>query len=403
MRIVYVTMQFPVPSEAFAAVEIRALRRQGGEIAVAAYRGAPPGAAQLLAERGLADLPVDQGGSGAFLRGLVDMLARPADSLWLLGLVLKSCASSPGQLLKALALTPRSLTLLRKLEALRPDVVHLFWGHYPSLLGLLVRRRLPGAVLSHFLGAYDLERRLPLSAVLARQADLVLTHAHANLPALAALGLPADRVAVAYRGIDIPPDPPTPEKTRGLMVVAERLVPQKRTADALRLFAQVVRRLPEARLMVFGGGPEAGRLQALAGELGIAERVVFTGHVPQQEVFRALETAEVALTLSQSPSERLPNALKEAMLRRCLCLATRSPGIEELICDGETGLIVEGSDPADTARRLTDLLSAPERVACIGRQAQAHILAAFDVDRLMAERLQRWSSLAQQRKRKTAA
>lgn len=396
-------MQFPVPSEAFAAVEIRALRRRGNDVAVAAYRGAPAGAAQLLAERGLADLPVDQGGRGATLRGLGDMLARPADSLWLLGQILTSCAPRPGHLLKALALMPRSLAMLRKLEALRPEVVHLFWGHYPSLLGLLARRRLPETVISHFLGAYDLEQRFPLSAALARQADVLFTHARTNLPALAALGLPADRVEVAYRGIEIPPDPPAPEKTRGLMVVAERLVPQKRTADVLRLFAEVVQRLPEARLMVFGDGPEAEGLQALAAELAIAERVVFAGHVPQQEVFRALDTAEVALTLSQSPSERLPNALKEAMLRRCLCLSTRSPGIEELLRDGETGLIVEAGNPGAAARRLTDLLAEPETVARIGRQAQARILQSFDVDRLMAARLERWSDLSQRRKRGAAA
>lgn len=403
MKIVYVTMQFPVASEAFAAVEIRALRRQGNDVAVAAYRAAPAGAARLLTERDIADLPVDEGGPAATLRGLGDMLARPSDSLWLLGKILRGCALSPGHLLKALALMPRSLTLLRKLEALQPDVVHLFWGHYPSLLGLLARRRLPGTVISHFLGAYDLERRFPPSAALAQQADVIFTHARANLPALAALGLPRDRVEVSYRGIEIPPDPPAPEKTRGLMVVAERLIPQKRTADALRVFAEVVRRLPEARLMVFGGGPESGRLQALATELGIAERVVFAGHVPQREVFRALDTAEVALTLSQSPSERLPNALKEAMLRRCLCLSTRSPGIEELIRDGETGLLVEPGDPAAAAGRLTALLSEPAAVERIGRQAQAHVLADFDVDRLMAERVARWSALAQRKNPETAS
>jgi len=178
------------------------------------------------------------------------------------------------------------------------------------------------------------------------------------------------------------------------MVVAERLVPQKRTADALRLFAEMARSRPEARLMIFGDGPEATGLRTLAAQLGVAERVVFAGHVPQPEVFRALEAAEVALTLSQSPSERLPNALKEAMLRRCLCLSTRSPGIEELVEDGETGLLVEAGDSAAAARRLTAILADPQAVERIGEAARARIMAGFDVDRLMADRLARWSALA---------
>lgn len=403
MKIAYVTMQFPVASETFAAVELRALRRRGAEVTVLAYRAAPPGAAALLAERGLTDLSIEQGGAGAILKGLLLVLLRPGDSLFLISAILRHCWRRPQHLVKALALVPRSLTLLQRIEALKPQVVHLFWGHYPSLLGLLVKRRRPEALLSLFLGAYDLERRFPLSALLAGQADVLLTHARANLPALAAIGVDPADVTVAYRGLEIPTPPPAPQKTRALMVLAERLVPQKSTDAALRLFAAVARQVPEARLRVLGKGPESGRLQALSRELGIADKVTFAGHVPHQEVFHHLAEAEVALTLSQSPSERLPNAIKEAMLHRCLCLAARSTGIEELISDGETGLLVDAGDLDGAARRLTGLLGDAAAMARIGAQAQARILADFDADRLMAERLERWSALLQERQPGAAA
>lgn len=403
MKIAYVTMQFPVASETFAAVELRALRRQGADISVHTYRRAPAEAERLLAERGLADLPVHHGGAGAARGSLAALLSHPADAFWLLGRILARCWRHPSHLLRALALLPRSLGLLRELEAERPDVVHLFWGHYPSLTGLLAKRRLPRTAVSLFLGAYDLERRFPLSGDFALQADAVFTHARANLPALAALGLSQDRITVAYRGIDIPPALPETPKIRGLMVIAERLVPQKRTVDALKLFAEVLKSQPDARLTVFGDGPEAANLKSLAAQLGIYGQVTFAGHAPQEDVFRAFDTAEVVLTLSQSPSERLPNALKEAMLRRCLCVSSRSPGIEELITDGETGLLVEAGHPAGAAARLTALLADPEVSARIGRQAQAHVIEDFDVDRLMTERLQRWSALAQRQRQGAAA
>jgi glycosyltransferase involved in cell wall biosynthesis len=394
VKIAYVTMQFPVASEAFAAVEIRALRRLGAELTVLAYRAPPPRAAAMLAERELGDLPLDQGGRAAALRGLLLVARRPGDSGYLIGAILRHGWRRPLQLLKALALVPRSLALLQRVEVLRPDVLHLFWGHYPSLLGLLVKRKLPRTVVSLFLGAYDLEQRFPLSLVMARQADLLLTHARANLPALAALGLPPEQVEVSYRGIEVPAPPPAPQKTRGLMVVAERLVPQKRTADALRVFAAVAKAIPEARLRVLGDGPEAGALKALAGQLGIARQVTFAGHVAHHDVLRQLAEAEVALTLSQSRSERLPNALKEAMLQRCLCLATRTTGIEELIADGDSGLLVDFGDIAGAARRLTAALRDPGEVARIGGRAQTRIAADFDIDRLMAGRLRRWSEAA---------
>ena len=397
MKIAYVTMQFPVASETFAGVEIRALRSLGAEVSVLAYRGAPARAETMLAERGLAELPVDQGGLAANLRGLALVFLRPADSCPLIATIFAHCWCRPLHLLKALALLPRSLDLLQRLEALKADVLHLFWGHYPSLLGLLVKRRLPRVVVTQFLGAYDLEEGLSLSALLARRADGLFTHAKANLPALSGLGLDAERVEGSYRGIEIPATPPAPQKTRALMVIAERLVPQKRTADTLRLFAAVAAEVPDARLRLLGDGPELEPLKDLAKDLGIEDRVIFAGHVPHQEVFRHLAEAEVALTLSQSRSERLPNALKEAMLHRCLCLTSRSPGIDELITDGETGLVVAPGDTAGAARRLVALLRDPDAVARMGGKAQAHVLAQFDIGRVMADRLRRWSALSTQR------
>ncbi|MEQ8356251.1 MAG: glycosyltransferase [Kiloniellaceae bacterium] len=393
LKIAYVTMQFPVASEAFAAVELRALQRLGADITVLAYRRPPAHANALLAERGLANLPVDQGSLAATLRGLAEVVLRPQDSLPLIATVLWHCRGKPWQLAKALALVPRSLGMLKRLEVLKPDIVHLFWGHYPSLVGLLAKRRLPLTVVSHFLGAYDLEQGFPLSIQLARQADRVTTHAEANLPALAALGFDPARVDVCYRGIEVPTPLPAPKKIRGLMVVAERLVPQKRTTDTLRVFAEVAKRSPDARLHVLGDGPESPHLKSLARQLDIEARVIFAGHVSHDEVFRRLAEAEIAITMSQSPSERLPNALKEAMLQRCLCLTTRSTGIEELIDDGKTGLLVDPGDIAGAARVLGTTLNDGEAVARIGGRAQARILADFDIDRLMAERLRLWSTL----------
>jgi glycosyltransferase involved in cell wall biosynthesis len=242
MKIAYVTMQFPVASEAFAAVEIRAFRRLGAEVAVLTSRAAAAGAGAMLAERGLETLHVDHGGPAAGLRGLLQMARKPTDSLWLIAVISRHCWRRPLQLLKV-----------------------------------------------------------------------------------------------------------------------------------------------------------------LAAQLGIERQVTFAGHVAHAEVFRHLAEAEVALTLSQSGSERLPNAIKEAMLQRCLCLSTRTAGIEELIDDGKTGLLVDGGDPAGAARRLLDVLSDSAAVERIGRQAQAQIVAHFDVDRLMAERLQIWSALCQARSPGVAA
>jgi len=101
--------------------------------------------------------------------------------------------------------------------------------------------------------------------------------------------------------------------------------------------------------------------------------------------------------MSRSPSERLPNVMKEAMLQRCLCLSSRTAGIEELIDDGVCGMIVEPGDVAGAARRLCEALRDPAAIAHIGRHAQQKIAADFDVDHLMAERLRHWAALRRSR------
>ncbi|WP_299395024.1 glycosyltransferase [Pelagibius sp.] len=392
MKIAYVTMQFPVASETFAAVELRALQRLGETLSVLSYRAAPPGAEKTLAARQLADLDIDSGSATATLRGIWLALSRPRDAGFLVATVCRHCWNQPRHLAKALALVPRSLILLKSVERLKPDVLHLFWGHYPSLIGLLVHRRHPQIVVSQFLGAYDLERRFPLSGLLARQADCVVTHAKANLPAIAALGLESEDITVSYRGVEVPAPLPQPRKVRGLIAVAERLVPQKHTAEVVHIFAKLRGMMPEARLLILGDGPEAGNLKRLAADLGLGETVTFAGHVSHDAVFDHLARAEAVVTMSQSRSERLPNAIKEAMLHRCLCVTGRSPGIEELIKDGETGLLAEPGDIAGTAQRLGQVLSDDSAVSRIGAAAQARIVEGFNADRLMQQRRDVWSA-----------
>jgi glycosyltransferase involved in cell wall biosynthesis len=403
MKIVYVTIQFPVPSEAFAAVEMRALRRQGADLSVFSYRSSPPKAREMLEDRGLADLPVDHGSAAGTLYGLLLILLRPANTAFLLSLIFRHCWRRPAQVLKALLLLPRTLVLFERVKKLRPDVVHLYWGHYPSLLGLLVRRRLPETLVSQFLGAYDLEEAFPLSGLLTRQGDFLVTLSKANVPPITALGADPQDVRISYHGVDIPTPLPEPQKTRGLMVVAERLVPQKCTEDVIRVFALVRREVPEAQLLVMGDGPAAPRLRQVAAELDLGQSVRFTGHVAHSEVLAQVNRAEVALTMSQSPSERLPNFMKEAMLRRCLCLSSRTAGIEELIDDGETGLIVDLGDVETAAQRLLALLRDSRATAGICARAQARIAADFNVDRLMAERLEQWSMLRQETRTRRVA
>jgi glycosyltransferase involved in cell wall biosynthesis len=397
VRVAYVTMQFPAPSETFASQDVRTLAMSGVDVEVFALR--PPAARHeaMLEERSLVGIPVHTMPLRRVARGLRLWLARPRWAASLLTWILVSQLHRPSQLARSLALATGALVAFEEMQRRRFDVVHLFWGHYPALVGHLVAQFLPEVRLSVFLGAYDLRATYPGSGSVARRADVVWTHADANLPAILSLGVAPDRLRVNYRGIDVDAArriaaEEAERRVRHRIVTVGRLLPAKGVDDVLRAVAQLRERLPDATLVVAGDGPDRVRLEDLARELGIDGAVTFLGHVPQNRVWRELARADAFVLMSHE--ERLPNAAKEAMALGCVPFVTRTAGIEELVEDGRTGHVVEIHDVPALVGRLSDLLlQDAAALASMRERAQAHVSAHFDVRASMANYVRAWQGL----------
>jgi glycosyltransferase involved in cell wall biosynthesis len=335
----------------------------------------------LLVERGLGDLAVSHSSVFSICRGLWFAARSPTILLNVVNWIFRQCWRNPRQLLKSLILLPRSLDIYAKIRDERPDVVHLFWGHYPAIVGHLVRQYLPDIVLSMFLGAYDLETRYAGSASVAQVADVVWTHARKNISMLVNLGVSAARLRVVHRGIDIRAfSPDGIDKIPHRMITAGRLTSDKGMDDVLAVFARVLSAWPDASLVMLGDGPERSRLASLADRLMVSSKVVFRGHLSHAEVRSEMAAAEIFILMSRSASERLPNVVKEAMSTRCACLVSDTSGIEELIEDGTTGFVVPQGDVDEAARRVDSLFRDRERAAAMVDRAQSHVLANFDVN-----------------------
>jgi glycosyltransferase involved in cell wall biosynthesis len=87
-----------------------------------------------------------------------------------------------------------------------------------------------------------------------------------------------------------------------------------------------------------GDGPERPRLQRLSKELGVLEKVTFTGFVPHSKVPEFLRKASVFVLPSRF--EGLPNALLQAMAAALPCVATSVGGVPDVIKDGVNGILV---------------------------------------------------------------
>ncbi|MCU0949629.1 MAG: glycosyltransferase family 4 protein [Burkholderiaceae bacterium] len=141
------------------------------------------------------------------------------------------------------------------------------------------------------------------------------------------------------------------------LVVTRHLEAIYDVATALRAFAQVRQRWPDAQLTVAGRGPERAALERLAGDLGVAAAVRFVGNVTLDEI-RALY-ARADLMLNASRVDNMPNALLEALASGLPVVSTRAGGIPYIVEDGQTALLVDVGNADALAAAAARVLAEP--------------------------------------------
>jgi glycosyltransferase involved in cell wall biosynthesis len=128
---------------------------------------------------------------------------------------------------------------------------------------------------------------------------------------------------------------------------------------------------------VVGDGVEREPVFALSKELGVADKVIFTGfRTDTPEIL-----SELSISVSSSLTEGLSNTLLESSASGIPVIATRVGGSPEIVLDGETGLIVPPRDPAALADAMCLLLENPEFARAMGDAGRQRVHDYFSVDR----------------------
>jgi len=132
----------------------------------------------------------------------------------------------------------------------------------------------------------------------------------------------------------------------------------------LQAFPTILKTAPDARLLLVGGGPQDDNLKHLAAELGIQDKVVFTGRVPHDQVQRYYDLVDIlAYPRHSMRLTELVTPLKplEAMAQGRLLVASDVGGHKELIQDGKTGILFKAEDPLALANAVLQLLAEESR------------------------------------------
>ncbi|MGW7005265.1 glycosyltransferase family 4 protein [Streptomyces sp. NPDC054933] len=178
---------------------------------------------------------------------------------------------------------------------------------------------------------------------------------------------------------------------RPVVVCVSRLVPRKGQDTLIQAMPQILRRVPDAVLLIVGGGPYRAELEKLAAEIGVAESVRFTGSVAWEELPAHYGAGDVFAMPCRTRRggldvEGLGIVYLEASATGLPVVAGDSGGAPDAVLDGETGWVVRGGSASSAAERIVTLLDDPELRRRLGDRGRQWVEEAWRWD-LLAERL----------------
>jgi glycosyltransferase involved in cell wall biosynthesis len=250
-----------------------------------------------------------------------------------------------------------------------PVAIHAHWVIPQGILATLAAPKIPLLITTHGGDIYALNHPLLLRLkrwVFARAAAITTVNSQMKAQ-LVAWGQPAEKISLLPMGVDtetVGAISASTKKVPGQLLVVGRLVEKKGIEylfDAMRILRERATAgssagTSTAKLLVIGDGPIRAELEAKAAGLP----VTFLGQRGRADVLAAIASSEIMLipsvTAANGDQEGLPVTLLEGGAGRVCVIASRLPGIDEVIEDGVSGLLVPQRDAESLAAALESAL-----------------------------------------------
>jgi lipopolysaccharide/colanic/teichoic acid biosynthesis glycosyltransferase/glycosyltransferase involved in cell wall biosynthesis len=308
------------------------------------------------------------------------------------------------EIVAELSLKPRDVRALKKLYRLirkeRPRIVHTHTAK-AGFLGRLAARfaAVPvvihtyhGHILDGYFGPFKTWLLRKMEWVLALLSDRLIAVSEQVKRDLVAYGVaPAGKISVIPLGLELEPflnckiHQGEFRRELGLdggsrlIGIVGRIAPIKNHRLFISAAARVAPKESSARFVIVGDGISRPELEDYTRELGIADRVIFTGW--RRDLPRIY--ADLDILVVSSDNEGTPVSAIEAMASGCPVVATRVGGVPDLINHGETGYLVPPKNADELAAAILRILHDPEKASRVRQSAQALVQDRFRVQDLI--------------------
>jgi glycosyltransferase involved in cell wall biosynthesis len=272
-----------------------------------------------------------------------------------------------------------------------PDIVHtwLFAGNSYGRVAARCAGRSRLVASERCVDRWKSGYQLAIDRWLARRTDVIVVNSHAVRDFYERMGIAGGKLRVipnavaaatnesdrsAIRGsLRLPPDVP-------VIGFVGRLWPQKRVhdliwaADVLRISGLPI------RVLVIGDGPRRAALERFARNIELDGIVHFLGHRPDASCL----LSAIDIVVIPSEFEGMPNVALEAMGQAKPVVATRIPGMEEVVVPEGTGLLVGVGRPFELAKALRRLILDPDLRRRLGEAGRIRVREQFSVAAMIA-------------------
>jgi len=262
---------------------------------------------------------------------------------------------------------------LRKLMISKPDLIHAHWSLPQGLTGIICKKVLgiPCITTVHGSDVHGLQYTLlkALNRIVIKNSNICTANSRASAKMVSDIA-GRENTQVVPMGVDtnlfsrsekVSIIRKKYEIDGNVLLFVGRLIRWKGVYYLIKALPEVLKQHPKTKLLIVGSGPEKKRLIQLCEELAIKNSVVFINEVLQEDLIPLYSMADILVLPSiidvTGETEGLGVVLLEAMACRVPVIGSDVGGIQDIIIEGETGLLSEQKNPDSLAEKIIQLLS----------------------------------------------